>query len=428
MALTKDGYKKRLVDDKIERYLKIFGALSIEGPKWCGKTWTALNHSNSVVYLDESAENYNIRSLAEMNVSLILGNEYPQLIDEWGKFPEIWDAVRHKCDMDNIKGKYILTESTSIRDYSKISHSGAGRIDRLKMYSMSLYESGDSTGEISLLDMFKNKNISLNSKIKPTLPLLAKLVVRGGWPENLTIDEKDINILPTSYINAILKADISNDGVVRDENKMRMLIKSLARNESTIVSNSTLIKDIEDITSNEEYNISRNTIADYLNILEKLYLIENQQPYTFNLRSRERVGKSAKRHFTDPSLACAALAIKPDMLINDIKTFGFMFESLVERDLRIYIESLDGKIYHYRNNDNGLEIDAIVELPSGEYGAIEIKLGTNELDDAKKNLIRFSNEVMVEPKFKCIICGLWNSIIKDPETGIYIIPITALKP
>ena len=189
--------------------------------------------------------------MAEINASLILGEEYPQLIDEWDKFPAIWDAVRHRCDMDNIKGKYILTESTSIIDYSKISHSGAGRIDRLKMYSMSLYESGDSTGEISLLDMFENKNIVLSSKIKPTLFSLAKLIVRGGWPENLTTDENDINILPTSYINAILKSDISNDGVIRNENKMRMLIKSLARNESTVVSNSTLIKDVEDISSNK---------------------------------------------------------------------------------------------------------------------------------------------------------------------------------
>ena len=426
MSLRKENYKERLIDEKISKYLGIFGAISIEGPKWCGKTWTSLNHANSVTYMTERSP----RDLANVNPKYIFTKERPQLIDEWQLVPGIWDAVRHECDNDHDKGKFILTGSTTLsnKDDSKVFHSGVGRIALMKMFPMSLYESGDSTGEISLLDMFKNKNISLNSKIKPTLPLLAKLVVRGGWPENLTIDEKDINILPTSYINAILKADVSNDGVVRDENKMRMLIKSLARNESTIVSNSTLIKDIENITSNEEYNISRNTIADYLNILEKLYLIENQQPYTFNLRSRERVGKSAKRHFTDPSLACAALAIKPDMLINDIKTFGFMFESLVERDLRIYIESLDGKIYHYRNNDNGLEIDAIVELPSGEYGAIEIKLGTNELDDAKKNLIRFSNEVMVEPKFKCIICGMCSSIVKDPKTGIYLIPITALKP
>ena len=276
--------------------------------------------------------------------------------------------------------------------------------------------------------MFENKNIVLSSKIKPTLFSLAKLIVRGGWPENLTTDENDINILPTSYINAILKSDISNDGVIRNENKMRMLIKSLARNESTVVSNSTLIKDVEDISSNKEYSISRNTVIDYLNILEKLYLIENQEPYTFNLRSRERVGKSATRHFTDLSLACAALGIKPDMLINDIKTFGFMFESLVERDLRIYIESLDGKLYHYRNNDNGLEIDAIVELINGDYRAIEIKLGINEIEDAKKNLIKFSHEVIVEPKFKCIICGMCSSIVKDPKTGIYLIPITALKP
>ncbi len=348
------------------------------------------------------------------------------MIDEWGDFPAIWDAVRHRCDKDKTKGKYLLTESTTIRDTTKINHSGAGRIDRLKMYSMSLYESGQSTDEISLTDMFTNKEISINSKIKPTFDGLAKLIVRGGWPENQTTDDRDLHILPQSYIKAILESDIDKDGVTRDKNKMRMLLKSLARNESAIVSNSTLLKDIEDIAYADE-SISRNTITDYLNILRKLYLIENQEAYTFNLRSTQRVGKSSKRHFTDPSLACAALNITPEILMNDVNTYGFMFESLVERDLRIYIESLDGKLYHYRNNDNGLEIDAIVELPSGEYGAIEIKLGSDYIEDAKKNLLKFTKEVKAQPAFLCVICGLWDAIVKDPETGIYIIPITALK-
>ena len=428
MALTKEGYKERLIDKKIDRYLKIFGALSIEGPKWCGKTWTSLNHCNSAIYLDETEENYNTRAKAEIDVGLILGEDYPELIDEWGRIPAVWDAVRHRCDMDKIKGKYILTESTTIRDKSKIHHSGAGRIDRLKMYSMSLYESGDSTGEISLTDMFEGKKVCKTVKIKPTYEGLAKLIVRGGWPENISTDDNDLHILPQSYINAVLESDISKDGVLRDKNKMRMLLKSLARNESTVVSNNTLIRDIEEVATDEEYTVSRNTITDYLNILENLYLLENQEAYTTNLRSKERVGKSSKRHFTDPSLACAVLSITPKILENDIRTFGLMFESLVERDLRIYIESLDGKLYHYRNNNNGVEVDAIVELPTGEFGAIEIKLGTNEIESAKESLTKFSNEVKVEPKFKCIICGLWDAVVKDEETGIYIIPITALKP
>lgn len=426
MALTKKGYKPRIIDDKIEKYLKIFGALSIEGPKWCGKTWTSLNHANSVVYLDETAENQETRAKVLLNVGLVLGEDYPELLDEWGDFPEIWDAVRHRCDKDNIKGKYILTESTTIRDVSKIRHSGAGRIDRLKMYSMSLFESGQSTGEISLEDLFINKEIALTSKIKPTYESLATLIVRGGWPENISTVDKDCYILPQSYIRATLEADINRDGVDRDKNKMHLLLKSLARNESAIISNNALISGIEDIPNMNE-TISRNTIADYLNILEKLYLIENQEAYTANLRSRQRIGKSVKRHFTDPSLACAILNITPEILMNDVRTYGFMFEALVERDLRIYIESLDGKLYHYRNNTTGLEVDAIVELPNGDFGAIEIKLGSNYIEEAKKNLLKFTKEIKTQPKFMCIICGIWDAIVKDPGTGIYIIPITALR-
>lgn len=430
MALTENGYKKRLIDDKLSDYLKLFGAISIEGPKWCGKTWTGKNHANSAVFLDDSSDNFDNRAKAQMDVSLILDKEVPQLIDEWGEVPEIWDAVRHRCDKDKKKGKYILTESTTLRrkeDEEKIHHSGAGRIDRMKMYSMSLYESGDSSGEASIKKLFDGaqKNVSTD---KTTLDDLAKYIVRGGWPENVETDDKFIHILPKSYLKAVLEHYISKDGIKRDINKMNMLFKSLARNESTIVSNNTLVSDIEEYTTNDDYQLSRNTLSDYLSVLSKLYLIENQESYTFNLRSKDSVGKSPKRHFTDPSLACAALDITKDKLMNDIRTFGFMFESLVERDLRVYIDVLGGRLYHYRNNKNGVEVDAIVELPGGDYGAIEIKLGSNEIDDAKKSLNRFESEVKVKPKFKCIICGLWDAVVKDPETGIYIVPITALKP
>ena len=430
MSLVENGYRKRLIDDKITDYLKLFGAISIEGPKWCGKTWTAKNHANSAIFLDDSSENYDIREKAKMDVSLILDKEAPELVDEWGEVPEIWDAIRHRCDKDKKKGKYILTESTTLRkseDEEKIHHSGAGRIDRMKMYSMSLYESGDSTGDVSLLKLFEGTQKNVSTK-KTTLDDLAKYIVRGGWPENLETDDRYLHVMPKSYLNAVLNYDINKDGVNRDINKMNMLFKSLARNESTIVSNNTLISDIEEITNNKDYQLSRNTLIDYLNVLSKLYLIENQEAYSTNLRSREIIGKSPKRHFTDPSLACAALDITSDKLLNDIKTFGFMFESLVERDLRIYIESLGGKLFHYRNNKNGIEVDAIVELPGGEYGAIEIKLGSNGIEEAKKSLNQFLNDVQKPPKFRCIICGLWDVVVKEPETGIYIIPITALKP
>ena len=430
MPLTEKGYKKRLIDDKITRYLKLFGAISLEGPKWCGKTWTAKNHANSAVYLDDSANNFENRTKALMDVSLILDKESPELIDEWSEVPEVWDAIRHRCDEDKKKGKYILTESTTLRSkekQDKIHHSGAGRIDKMKMYSMSLYESGESSGLVSLQSLF---NDTQENRVveKTTLQRLATFIVRGGWPENLEVSDEDIHILPQSYLKAILEYDIHKDGIIRDANKMNMLLKSLARNEGTIASNNTLVSDIEDITSNADYQLSRNTISSYLDTLSKLYLIENQEAFSPNLRSKSVIGKNPKRHYTDPSLACAALKITKDKLLNDIRTFGFLFESLVERDLRIYIENLDGKLYHYRNNKSGCEVDAIVELPTGEYGAIEIKLGANEIEDAKKSLIKFSAEVNIEPKFKCIICGLWDAVVKDPETGIYIIPITALKP
>ncbi len=419
---NKDNYLPRLIDSKMEDYLQTFGAISVVGPKWCGKTWSSVKHANSIFYLDDDST----KTMALFDLELILNDEYPSLIDEWTLMPQVWDKIRRKCDENEIKGKYILTCSTELKEIEKdkIFHSGAGRIGKLKMYPMSLYESKDSTGDASLTDMFNGTQ--KNKKLKETnIRDIAKLIIRGGWPSNL--QTKLIDLIPKSYIEAILDKDI-NDGKKRDRTKMLMLLKSLARNESSIVSKETILKDITDFQDTEEIIQSRITLNDYLDVLDRLYLIENQEAYSENYRSKERLGKAPKRHFTDPSLACACLNLTEEKLLKDMNTFGFLFESLVERDLRIYIEYLNGHLYHFRDNVSGLEVDAILEFPGGDYGAIEIKLGVNSVLKAKQDLLKFYDNMLVKPKFMAIIVSNINAIIKDKETGIYILPITALKP
>ena len=425
MPLRKEEYIDRLVDKKIDEYLTVFGAVSIEGPKWCGKTWASLNHANSVVFLDEEES----KEKAKLSLDLILNEEKPELIDEWNLIPEVWDAVRRECDETTKKGNYILTCSTKLTDEEqkeKIHHSGAGRIGKIQMHTMSLYESGDSTGKVSIQDMLNN-NLKNELNNKTTLDALANLIIRGGWPSNIKTPEDKIGIIPKSYIEAILEKDIHDDKK-RDKNKMLMLLKSLARNEATIASKRTLLNDIEQYENEDELIESRSTIDDYLNVLNRLHIIQDQIAYSENYRSPARMGKSVKRHFTDPSLACACLDLTKDKLINDLRTFGFMFEALVERDLRIYMDYLNGKLYHFRDNVTGLEADSIIEFNDGEYAIIEIKLGYNEVENAKKNLKNIYTNMVKKPKFMCIIVGFTDIIAKDPETGIYIVPITALKP
>lgn len=424
MRFKKEDYLPRLIDKNIKEYLRIFGAISVEGPKWCGKTWSSSMQAKSIIYLDEE-ENQN-KALLDLN--LILNEEQPELIDEWHLVPGVWDRVRRKCDEDKNTGKYILTCSTELSDNKKkkIHHSGAGRIGKLKMYPMSLYESNDSTGEASLQDMLENKQKNINIKI-PSLEEIAKLIIRGGWPSNINVENNKAQIIPKSYIESILDKDI-NDEKKRDKNKMRMLLKSLARNESTVVNMQTLIKDIEDYSSNGEIIESRVTLNDYLDVLERLHVIENQEAYSENYRSKERIGKSPKRHLVDPSLTCAILNLTSDKLMDDLNTFGFIFEALVERDLKIYIENLGGNLYHFRDNVTGLEVDSILEFSNGEYAAIEIKLGYNSIDEAKVTLKKFYDNTTKKPKFMCIITANFSAVVKDPETGIYILSITALKP
>ena len=427
MSLKKEDYIERLIDNKIEKYLKIFGAISIEGPKWCGKTWTGLNHANSVTYMTERSP----RDLALVDPKYIFTKKRPQLIDEWQLVPGIWDSVRHECDTDHNKGKFILTGSTTLtkeENEEKIFHSGTGRIATLKMYPMSLYESKNSSGDVSITDMLKG-NVKEQFIRKVELDEIAKLIIRGGWPENLSIDESNIDIVPKSYIDSVINKDINErKDKKRNPNKMRMLIRSLARNESSIAGDDTIVKDIEEFETENDLLESRITVADYTSVLDSLYLTANQEAYSINYRSSKRIGKSPKRHLIDPSLACASLDLSIEKLLNDHKTFGLMFESLVERDLRIYAEYLDGHLYHFRDNQSGDEVDAIIEFRDGSYGAIEIKLSHINVEEAKKSLMKFYNKVEKKPKFMCIIVGHYSAVIKDKETGIYIIPITSLKP
>lgn len=419
MSLKPNNYIPRLIDKKIEDLLEVSGAISIEGPKWCGKTYTSLTHASSMVNMDDDET----RQRYGLNPDLVLNEVKPELIDEWTREPSVWDKVRRKCDSLETKGNYILSCSTSLNDKNEIFHSGAGRITRLKMNTMSLYESGDSTGDISIMDMYNQKDIVKTTK-KPSLEHIADLIIRGGWPANINTPKDKYGLMPKSYISSILEKDIYETKNI-DGIKFHKLLKSLARNESTIAGNNKLIGDISD---NDDLTLDKRTISEYLDILEKLNLISNQPSYSSNYRSPERIGKNEKRHFTDPSLAAALLNLNTEKLINDLNTFGFLFESLVYRDLKIYMDYLNGNVYHFRDNVTGLEIDSILEFEDGEYAAIEIKLGFNGFKDAKESLLKFQEQMVKKPKFMCAICGYNDSIVKDKESGIYIVPLTALKP
>lgn len=422
--LTPNGYKERLIDKKIDEYMKGFGAVCIEGPKWCGKTWTSLNHANSVCYIASPANNFQNRIMAELSPDLVLKGEVPRLIDEWQEVPTIWDAVRFEADKDQSKGKIVLTGSSTPKRKG-ILHSGAGRIGRIRMNTMSLFESGDSSGDVSLKEMFeKDLQPVVTGEVK--LEQLIYYVVRGGWPGNMEVDIETSKNLPTEYLKAVIEDDMySTDGIKRDSRKVKSLLHSLGRNESTIVSNNTLRKDM---MTYDEVGIDSNTIAEYLDVFERLFLLDDQPAYAANLRSSRRVLKSPKRHFCDVSLAVAALEATPEMLLNDLHTFGFLFEALCEHDLKIYAENNGGKLFHYRDEKNN-EIDAVVEMPDGKWGAFEIKLGANQIDNAAKELLKMK-EIMrkegTEPSLLCVICGMTN-IAYTREDGVRVVPITALK-
>lgn len=424
--MIRKDYKPRVIDETIEQYLKTFGAICIEGPKWCGKTWTSSHHSNSEIYIGDPSGNFQNRTLSQMSPELVLDGKSPRLIDEWQEVPPLWDAVRHKVDESGGKGQFILTGSAT-PNHKGIMHSGAGRIARIKMHTMSLYESGDSSGEISLAELC-NGNFTPTMTGEVYINDLIEYIIKGGWPANVDIPAEQAALLPLQYIDAIIEDDVYRiDGVKRNKEKMKLLLRSLARNESTTVTNSVLAKDIKEI---DDVNIDKDTVAEYLDIFKRLFIIDNQRPFAANIRSSVRVKQAEKRHFCDPSIACALLKATPHMLINDLQTLGSLFEALCERDLKIYAESFGASLYHYQDYDNK-EIDAVIELSNGEWCAFEIKLGANQIDEAAKNLLDINKKIEKDPKGKpakvlCVICGLSNAAYKRPD-GVYVVPITALK-
>ena len=424
--MIRKDYKPRVIDETIEQYLKTLGAICIEGPKWCGKTWTSSHHSNSEIYIGDPSGNFQNRTLAQMSPELVLDGKSPRLIDEWQEVPPLWDAVRHKVDESGGKGQFILTGSAT-PNHKGIMHSGAGRIARIKMHTMSLYESGDSSGEISLAELC-NGNFTPTMTGEVYINDLIEYIIKGGWPANVDIPAEQAALLPLQYIDAIIEDDVYRiDGVKRNKEKMKLLLRSLARNESTTVTNSVLAKDIKEI---DDVNIDKDTVAEYLDIFKRLFIIDNQRPFAANIRSSVRVKQAEKRHFCDPSIACALLKATPHMLINDLQTLGFLFEARCERDLKIYAESFGASLYHYQDYDNK-KIDAVIELSNGEWCAFEIKLGANQIDEAAKNLLDINKKIEKDPKGKpakvlCVICGLSNAAYKRPD-GVYVVPITALK-
>ncbi|HJB96316.1 MAG TPA: DUF4143 domain-containing protein [Candidatus Mediterraneibacter intestinigallinarum] len=424
--MEKKGYRPRIIDNKIEEYLGVFGALCIEGPKWCGKTWTSSFHSRSEIYLGDPAGNFQNRNLAELSPDLVLQGETPRLIDEWQEVPPLWDAVRFHVDQSSEKGLFILTGS-STPNHKGILHSGAGRIARIRMRPMSLYESGNSSGMVSLGDLCADRMESVMTG-EVRLTDLIGYILRGGWPASLGLSIKEVSLLPQQYLDAIVDDDVYRiDGVKRDTTKIRLLLRSLARNESTTATNRSLKNDVKE---KDDEDIDVDTIASYLDIFSRLFLIENQQPFSSKIRSSVRVKQAEKRHFADPSLAAALLGATEEKLLGDLNTLGFLFEALCERDLRIYADAFGGQLYHYQDYQNR-EVDAVIQLPGGEWCAFEIKLGANQIDEAAAVLVKLKNDIAKEPggippKVLCVVCGMSNAAYKRAD-GVYVVPITALR-
>ena len=424
MSLTPEGYKPRIVDQMLERKLHVFGAVSIEGPKWCGKTWTAENHAESEIKIAENRGPLTNRDYVLADVSRALVGDSPHLIDEWQEVPQIWDSVRSDLDSHPGHGRYILTGSSVPRREEYI-HSGTGRIAKLKMRTMTLFETGDSDGSASLRELMLGK-LEMSEKRDVELEQLVDFVVRGGWPAAMGVDPEDYGLIPREYIESAIEDACRLDGKRRDREKMTMLIKSLSRNESTVVSNETVKNGMR---SYDDESISNDTYYDYSDCLDRIHLLEDTPSFKANFRSNVRIGKKPKRHLTDVSLAVAALGLNHKKLMGDLNTFGFMFESLCEHDLQIYAECAGGSLYHYRD-DSGREVDAIVESEDGSWGAFEIKLGAGQIDDAAEHLLRMRDVFESRGNTPCVLCvisGLSNWAYRRPD-GVFVVPITSLGP
>ena len=426
------NYKKRIADRLLKEKLGYMGAVLIKGAKWCGKTTTAEQVAGSVLYVDEPSKKGQNQSLAKLNPNLLLEGKTPRLLDEWQVAPELWDAVRFEVDhRDNGVGQFILTGSAAplnSNDKEKISHSGTGRIAWLIMRPMTLYESGESNGTISIKDDLFTNNSSFAAINSLELEDIARLMCRGGWPGACIINSDKALKIADEYITAVTNIDISRvDNVKRSPEFTKRLMRSYARHQSTQASIATIYADI---VSHDNESLSEETITSYINALKQLYVIEDVQAWNPNLRSKTAIRTSDTRYYTDPSLATASLGVGSKDLINDLKTMGLIFETLVIRDLRVYAEANDGQLYHYRDK-SGLECDAVIYLKNGTYGLIEIKLGGEEsIKEGSETLKRLSEKIdtdrMNAPSFLAVVTGVGNYAYRR-EDGIFVVPIGCLK-
>ena len=420
-------YKARIVDNMLKEKLEAKGAVVIEGPKWCGKTTTAMQVAGSILRMDEPRNREANIQMAEIDPGQLLKGDTPRLIDEWQIAPKLWDATRYEVDTRGKEGQFILTGSAVPVESEEITHSGTGRFTWLLMRPMSLYESGDSTGEVSLQDLFERLD-----RIAGTndfdIDRLAFLICRGGWPHAVGMKEKPSLLQAEDYYEAVIKSDINRaDGVSKNPERVKRLMRSFARNQGTQISN-TMLRD--DIISNDTESLNEDTIASYINALKNIFVVEDIAAWNPNLRSKTSIRTSETRYYVDTSIAVAALGIGPKDLTNDLNTMGLLFETLCVRDLRVYAESIGGTVLHYRDK-SGLECDTVIHLKNGRYGLAEIKLGGQKLiEEGVKNLQSLSNKIdtskMPAPSFLMIIIGIGEFAYRR-EDGIFIVPIGCLK-
>lgn len=420
-------YKKRIADRILKNKLEGKGAILIEGPKWCGKTTTAEQFASSVLYMDDPQRKDQNIMMSEINPGRLLQGSAPRLIDEWQLAPKLWDAIRFEVDHRKELGQFILTGSAVPPDTQEITHYGTGRFSWLTMRPMSVYESGESTGEVSLRELF-NSPETIDGESNIDIEKLAFMVCRGGWPQSVDMKYNVALQQAFDYYDAVVNWDINRaDGVQKNKERVKRLMRSYARNQGSQVSISTIR---QDIIVNDESDISEDTVSAYLNALRKIFVIEDMPAWNPNLRSKTAIRTSDTRYFIDPSIATASLGIGPKDLINDLKTFGLMFETLCVRDLRVYAEALDGNVYHYRDKEN-LECDAVVHLRNGTYGLIEIKLGGNKLiEEGAVNLktlnSKLDTEKMKNPSFLMILVGTGDFAYRRDD-GIYVVPVGCLR-
>jgi len=420
-------YKPRIVDSILQDKLEAKGAVLIEGAKWCGKTTTAGQKAASILKMDNPKTKDQNLNMAKLNPQRLLKGETPRLIDEWQLAPTLWDAIRYEVDERQKMGQFILTGSAVPPDTDEITHSGTGRFTWVLMRPMSLFESGESTGEVSLKSLFDG-SLEVDGENPLDMEKLSFLICRGGWPMSVGLKDKAALQQAFDYYDAVVKSDINRaDGVNKNPERVKRIMKSFARNQGSQAANTVIAADI---LANEVEKVNEDTVHSYIEALKKIFVVEDMPAWNPNLRSKSAIRTSDTRYYVDPSIATASLGIGPEDLINDLRTFGLFFETMCVRDLRVFAESLDGSVYHYRDN-TGLECDAVVHLRNGKYGLIEIKLGGEDaINEGAATLKKLQKSIdtskMKDPSFLMVLTGLGDYPYKR-EDGVLVVPIGVLK-